>query len=679
MASGAEPYMQFGDTGIIYDIDYSPDGTLLALGTSTGFQVLNEESYELVHQEFTNTEVRVVKWFPKSKRLLVALNSFTNDTDKSISSRHILFDIKDSTQVELEMPIRWIYSFKGFTSQPMHSRLLHKNNIGASDNSQLISIITGKNEVTILDQSGWDVVNTFEFENTVFSTGLSKDGNVLWVGTVFSEVFLYDLNDFALIDRIVIRNDSNQSSVMEYSVEEEYAISYNSYFHQGLPDIINSQLLYHDLNQTNVIIGLAKGRKEIRSSAPTHLFYNTNNNQRLIIDVVEFDSFLPQQNLIRLKEFTNFSRNIKSNFPPPYFPKPFSADGGVMLSNGYFQATSDLFSVGALYNQPLQRIFPRQPQPTVFDFHPTEPDTLLTYSTNQNATGKSALELWNIPSRSIITSITDTVMYERGAYSSDGSLFITLDQPIDLDSNRINIWDTLEPLPDLFLKIYITDSWKKTLNFQIWNYDSNEFTPPFNLNFLEASPNNKEVLYDLWVTNIFSLTDNNVIHNFGGSPDFIAFSKDGENIYLSQNSSLGIFNLENINIVPFSFDLNKIIYVNSIEDVDKYIIVDQFGEIKIYNSNLSDLLLSFSADVNEINKAILTPNEKYLIIDNGIWNVENGECVVVYSNNTVPVEEIKVSANNKWFATKRTDGIIQVWDLEELVQQNTAVGEYVQY
>jgi WD40 repeat protein len=69
---GARPLgalMRLG-IGYIIDSDLSPDGTLLALGTSTGIYVYRVDGFERVWRHYTRLPVRSVAWSPDGMRLL---------------------------------------------------------------------------------------------------------------------------------------------------------------------------------------------------------------------------------------------------------------------------------------------------------------------------------------------------------------------------------------------------------------------------------------------------------------------------------------------------------------------------------------------------------------------------------------------------------------------------------
>jgi hypothetical protein len=59
--------------------------------------------------------------------------------------------------------------------------------------------------------------------------------------------------------------------------------------------------------------------------------------------------------------------------------------------------------------------------------------------------------------------------------------------------------------------------------------------------------------------------------------------------------------------------------------------------------------------------------------------MKNGEKVISFAENLGDLEILKISSDSKWIATRHEDKILRVWDLDKLLQENTAVDAFVEY
>lgn len=685
------PYMQFGDTGIVYDAEYSPDGKMIAVGTSTGFHILDAETFNLIHQEFTERKIRIVKWFPDNDRIFIVLDSFTGEIVQpttlkynSTSHDHFIYNIKDLKIVSfLYYPIYW----HGLGDDPFQQILLTKNSIGISPQSELISIISDKNILSIINQENMEIFKTLEYDVNISSTGISDDGTKLWVGTEINDILVYETNTFSLIKKIqVINKENHVSSIIMYSPEHEYAISTFSRPDSFTTPIYQIQFLYyHDTTFSNNYTELGNAISVGLDSLVYNLFFQTNTNHRLVL---EYSQYTPLQPKIKLHEFTNRIRELKQNYLPTYFPNPFSPDGEIMLTNGSYLATSNLLSIGALSNQPTTRILPQKPEPTVIDFHPSIPNTLLTYSTNQNAAENSLLELWDITSKTVITSVTGVVMYEKGSYSPDGLLFASIDQPFNADSSKPNVWETGEIVPDIYLKVFDTNTWQTKYITQIYEDEGKVETDK--VSFINISPNSEFILVGI-DRNMYLLNENNLIytfeeirHNYGYAGAISIDSKEVLVPTYSADYDLSVldynyYNIETGEVRIIKKDYMNPIFIKYIGDGTKLLLVDSVGNTTIFDSNLEIEYFAFGQSRSQKKLVCLSSNEKYLFIDHEIWNVESGEMITTFGEQYGELEVIKISPNNKWVATRHEDKILRVWDLNELVKQYSSVKNYDTY
>jgi WD40 repeat protein len=74
-----------------------------------------------------------------------------------------------------------------------------------------------------------------------------------------------------------------------------------------------------------------------------------------------------------------------------------------------------------------------------------------------------------------------------------------------------------------------------------------------------------------------------------------------------------------------------------------------------------------------------SPNEKYLVIENSIWDWEEERLLGRFALDMEPVIEVDISPDGEWLAVSFQDGVMGIWEMEEIIGGDSEIQEFSNY
>lgn len=228
-----------------------------------------------------------------------------------------------------------------------------------------------------------------------------------------------------------------------------------------------------------------------------------------------------------------------------------------------------------------------------------------------------------------------------------------------------------------------SDTWKLISSYQFYDeeeMDSNK------ISFIEFSPNSKYCIIGHDNAYLISVNNGQLIHDFKTSNvNHIDFINNGNDVVLTLTTSSAfiIYNIETNQETLIRPEIGRQIYSDYLIKSNNILVISDIvaenAQVTIYNLNFIEKLFTFDSEIDEIKNVYTFPNEKYVIIDNGIWDLQEGIKVNSIAEGLGNLEVLKISSDSKWIATRHEDKIIRIWDVDKLIDQNTNVKHFDNY
>lgn len=477
------------------------------------------------------------------------------------------------------------------------------------------------------------------------STGFLDNGNI-WVGTKQGELLELDKKTFELS---TIRDDLG--IIINFTSDKRLAVSYTSdisaigAFHD---------YILHYLNSNDKSVRIATSKADPGSNYddvyPSRIVFSRDLNFAMVLSYISGQSPQFVRYNINTVELTHIEYlNIRIPNASPFnqaFSKVFVKGSRLSTVDLMDLNSFDISNVTPLISTNLFSFFENDPNQLIHSF---------TISQPYNRSNRIATNIWSLDEVIITDSFNEEVLiYDPSDFNNDGTYFSTV----------LNVWDT--------------SNWVKLYEFDLEEDGST--------NDMTFSPNNKYLALAkdrIWILDADTAEVNSILDGHPVGTISIDFSRNSNQIVSCGHDGLVIrWSIDGNNKeVLYQHEFNQLQFVRYINNDTEILHVGENGETNILNIDTFEIdrVINSEYHGNSKRAVALSEDDKYLFIGNQIWDVITGEKLAEFGVDWIKIESIKVSPDNKWFATKHEDTTVRVWELAKVLQEETSVGQFETY
>lgn len=617
----------FGE-GLYYESAFSPDDQYIAGVNTTGISIWNAETFELLEHVYQDGGFHFLKWHP-SLNTLIASNT--------VNSNNVIYDF-DQREI--------ISTFKVNIKLPFYGDAIdHPNIVNFSKENPLICFLSANNTLILYDYMKNIILhNQSVTEQELYSVGFLKSGNI-WAGTKQGSVF--EINKETFQTSAIFNGDLTVIEVLESG---QYLINYSNFeliLDSGgvirsywLQSILNNDERHH----------ICRSQNDRDLPTPSRFKFNQDQSIATILEYTGHTFPIVIQYNINTKE-----RDIIEIVNKPVISTmPLNNDHSIIIIKNKKMTTIDFYEIE------LEEEFKLAPQQTTgfYSFSVKKPHNFIhSYITSHSklVSSQRQTNIWNLTNETIEqTFYDDLILLNPSEFSNDGQLFGTF----------FNMWNA--------------ETWVHLYDF---NLEWDGFT--HQVRFSHDDKHFALAKNSIWIIDTES---GELVYEFEGHPAgtiSIDFSMDGDHlISCGHDGSIKKWNLINGNPETiYQHEFNQLQYVQYINHNSEILHVGEKGEANILHTDSNEIIrIIDSKYVNHTKKAVaVSENEQYLFVGNQIWDIESADKLAEYGETLLPIESIKISPDNQWFATRHQDQTIRVWELAKVLQEETSVGQFKNY
>lgn len=686
-STGSENEWLLG-TGETHDAAYSPDGKYIATVGDVGLHIWDIENLKLIDFSPNDKGLNFIKWSRDSSKLFVS--KIELDELFFSSSRNFIFQMNDNSIIAIDETIRWLSHGLGVSSRRFVAFVSFGYIDFSSDASEVI-FVNANNEIVIYNTlSGSEIETVKNFDNPVVSAGFMEDDNTIWYqeSTLNDNLFFYSRSTKEIIDQRRI-----EVNVLDITQDDTYIYHIRGQaFHSGLT---NTNLFATDLKTNNKFdLSFSSRIFDPGYFIPPKSIYLQKKSEFITLNNISVVSAV-NRGVIQGQELTTTTfgaTNLSTRFT-----QPFSNDGSIYLAGNNATDFRDnlIFPSYGVYavhweDESYEHLLPRtSPKLIAFDnsleskyiIH-TNRETKQyskrivktvpgesTTETIQNLTiipnkySHPIAEIWSPDDQTVVSEVLDKPFYEIGVFSSDNQLFASPIEPISATQSQLNIYDT--------------ESWESVFELPVDATNTVNciaFSPDDNL-FLAAHES-----VELWdiangeKTHTFSQHDGSVYH--------AEFSDDSKHVLsCGSDGQLLVYDLAFNSANTLIEESSPIIFAKFLGGESQIIYTLDNGATNVIDVSSGEIVSEIPAELGEhtFRAVKLSADQHYLIVGNQIWDLATAEQINTIAAFAEPIEDLQVSSDGKWIATRHSDFTARVWHTVDVFQRDTAVVEFERY
>ncbi len=669
--------MIFGE-GRIHDAAFSPDGRTIVTGSSIGLQTWDADT--LTKQEFLRVPygVQMVKWSPNGEYLFLVCRNGQDHWMLKMPEMKILYSISELLQVPEICYQRNIE----FTST-----LIHPNFVNFSDNSSHFVYVTSDNRMVLTSTETGEVIRQWKYgEKEVTYAFFEKEGQALVNNHEQVNVETGERIGEGLGSHVVYMSPDRKFYFRQSHDTSLYKNMYGNILYFGSA---TSGIHLRETGQWLMSFGISQGteldREGCWSELPHRFLFGAEGdpNRWYVFVPYYFDSIVYKNQLEPARNLMEERHGVTS------YVNPFSPKGTSFITNKKANSFGKIYhnfayglEVTSIVGEDTHRYFQEvhHPYANLF-FYPEQKNQLLSMQMRiddyRGNNDYNTIEIRDLQtSEATIKKTTETIGSvfndpPRGKLSENGEIFASftennLDNYHRLFVHETETWERIATLPSTSPNtIKIIDQSKKIVvggsKVQVWDIKSQSLLYSFDREDYEEH-------FLSYGGQIYTLDTTN-------DDETILFGNINGNLFLWQYKNGQLTNENNYDA--------SIVHTEYLQSDKEAIVVLRNGKIILHNFITGKDKLKFVWDNKKINIRLnaisFTPDQKYLVIANSIWDWERGELVAQFALDMEPMMELDISPDGEWLAASFEDGVMRVWQFDQLINGDSDVQNFKIY
>jgi WD40 repeat protein len=691
-------------TGEILDVAQSPDGHTITVLGGTELRLYDSETLEMKKLYSFSTEYNELKWSPDSRKIFLARLIRGLEDEVDLSRDNLVVDLEQENSREINETIKWF-----LVKNSPRARIetpLHNNAINFSHDSKELVLCNTSNQVVVYNLESGQKEFTYDFNEDVYAIGFTPDSGTLWISTV-ELIYYANQDDVIEIKFLYLERDINKLTAIK-----SLRVSYPPDFppsSERYSDLTDDEQFIIELSYTGISTGVsisswaysvlseeyinlsASVIDEYRILRPNQILYQPS-KERFIVHLIKF-----YYGTILIKTLNDDEQTVIRFTPVSMFTEPYSSDGSKLYIGDYSFVrihTGEIFYDGPdtynynLYaldweNAQYEHLLPKS-APELIAFQPSVLPTLLTHTNRKskqfhytreqnypnmemplikNKYSEPVSEFWSPEEESVVNEVTDMPLYEIGAFSDDGALF----------ASPVLVGDSV--LEKVVL--YDTSTWQPRHEFVLdatTGVNHIDF-PQGGGVFVTAHES-----VDVWDTNNGGL----MAHLDDGKGRVFHTDSSGNNdkiLTAGENGRVTEWGLSTGESNVLIQSVSPVIYVQYIGNKSRILYANNDGTAHVFDLQSKAVVQTIDSNLSghSFRAVKLSPNENYLFVGSEVWDLQENRLVTTIAKTARRVEDLQISHDGKWLATRHEDFTARVWEVKTLIDSETKIKDCTNY
>lgn len=665
--------------GEIKDIKYFKDNRTIIICTSNGLFLWDTDSYKIEKSIIFEKGVSYSKLSPDGNKLFIAEGIDKNkyeifDLRKEEITSIIPYSIQwynnDVCTYRMYMSISYDYAKSSTVDS---SYLAHPNTVNFTPDSKYIIFISTNNDIVVFDLDQRTELKRKHFDEEMpISLGFLSDNKTLWAGTSESSVYYMEYASLEIIKKIklsvsfldIYAQDKIKMNPIVVSPSGKYVISTYQDFYDSVIGSEGYHYILHDgitgdylinINNTGYVFGSGCPMEPYQ---PSRFQFSYDETALYSINQYWYNYYTKKMNLlektsIEYFSFPNGDINYDNCWQYILQNKHISVEPYKLDNKVLYYRDSDIFLVDI--EKPINQeiVFSNKQYYNNISIDWPEGNKIILL----NKDGKIIIIDYSDKSTSYIVNSN---IYNEAVFSYDGSIILT--------TNYSSI--QLYSYPSMYLIKTIDNI-----------YDGN---PIDTINISKNSPKIAIGTNNLYIIDVQTLKTqkiNNLHSNGIWSTDF-----SNKNDKILSGGGDGLVKetiIDSSASVPIASCSDPVSFVKYLDEEKKVLAVNQVGKVYVFDRITGETLYQTVVRFPVFSKddVAITKDEKYLIVENQVLNLQTKEWVNVfgsYENGNTHIAQVRISFSEEWVAVRTEEGEVRVWDADRVFNK-TNINNYKQY
>lgn len=636
--------------GRVLDAAFSPDAQWIVTGSSTGIQVWNAETLEIMNQVEIERGIQIIKWSPDGCTLMAMQTDRQAIYFLDAGDLSILHVIEEEVEVAVYDTLYGDLEFSSF--------LLHSDTVVMSPDGSQFAYVSG-DEMVVGRIDGFQEILRKEYADIDF-IAFGPDSQ----SVINNEEWL-DLSTGQILGEGVGHNVVAIAPDFSFFVRQMVGERQDLFGNGVITEGVNTRVI--DRSSGEAIVDFSRSYTRF---TPQRYYFPSVEDSRY-----EYGLWirLTDEKIIANIELDNPTGPIPIKEEYPYqgtilYPHAFSPDGQQIITNFSDENThsyADLGDPGLAHTLNLQNIIsnsgliPFQSQKPFSNLGFIDVNTLFTVS-NNNAIN---INLSSGESTPISQGVNNVI-------TNDGSRLAFLSE--DSDNNDVPV-----------LVIRESPDWEttSTIALPVSNFYSNQAFIGIDDDLFFLTSSSDALILNIQSGEIVYQTTaiDSTARDIGFSelqPRLVApgFIKEASEALIEWNyeideiSEVTVFELPIVFCQYISDELEVLVVL---QDGSAYRVVLENGEKEWLFQGDLDGSLSFNGDAFDI-----TSDDRFFVVNSQIWDLTTNQLVTTYGQSEEPVINVVVNDDMTLLVNTRLDGTLQIHDFQGLIQPQSEISGY---